>query len=66
LDQAINNEDVCAAGSSNKGEIEVKLVANFLLSLAIKNVSLAMKITNLRIFWASQFFAQQTHEMKKR
>ena len=28
-----DNEDVCIAGSSIKGEVEVKLVAKFLLSL---------------------------------
>ena len=55
-----DNEPVCIAESRTEGEVEVKLVVRFLLSilsLAIKNASAATKTTNIRVSWASQPFA---------
>ena len=63
-----NNEAVCIAGSSIEGEVEVKLVAKFLLnilSVAIKNVRVATNNIILHVSWASQPFAQQTSKAKK-
>ena len=51
-------KDVCIAGNSSEGEIDVKLVARVLLSillLATKIVSAATITTNLRVSWPSSF-----------
>ena len=45
-----DNESVCNSGSSTEGEVEVRLQLS-VLSLAIKNGSAPMIITNLRVSW---------------
>ena len=58
-----NNQDVCIIGSDTKGQLEVRKAYQSILTLAIKNVSLATKITNPCNSWSSQPFVEQIHEM---
>ena len=66
------NGNVCIAGNSTEGRIEVKLVAKFYKRFMHHCWAIRMLVQqqkpcmNLRISWASQPFVWQTHETKKR
>jgi len=52
-----SSDNEAIAGNSTEGEVEVKLVAKFLvsiLSLAVRNFSTVMNPTNLCASWAFQ------------
>ena len=52
-----------ARSSMAEGEVEVKLVAKLIISLAIKTRT---NTTSLHVSWASQPFVRQTCKVKKR